>query len=85
MVLVHRVFVPKGKRSPQSLELGPGDNRLTVAARGPGARSITQPKGNRRNLKVDWSVQPRTSHVTSNSDQQKVLKSGQKPELTAGD
>ena len=34
VVLVQRVFVPKGKRSPQSLDLGPGDKRLTVAEEG---------------------------------------------------
>ena len=43
--MVQRVFASEGKRSPQSLDLGPGDKRLTVAALGPGARSITQHKG----------------------------------------
>ena len=84
VVLVQRVFVPKGKRSPQSLDLGPGDKRLTVAALGPGPRSVTRHKGRQEKSHSGLEHSTQASHVTFNSDQREVPKSGQKPKVTAG-
>ena len=66
--------MPKGKRRPQSLDLGPGDNRLTVTAPGPGARSISQHKGGQDKSQSGLERPTQASHVTFNSDQQEVLK-----------
>lgn len=65
----------EGKRSPQSLDLGPGDKRLTVAALGPEPGASPNTRADRRNL-TGWSTQPRPQSVTFNSDQREVPKSG---------